>query len=84
MERKLPEFLVLSTSLEKRETFAFEGNAEGVIQNYHEHGAMADRNGDLQWYRHQVLINRIDHRYQKVRDIPAPPSLRQTLWKLPT
>lgn len=87
---KYPEYVVVSTSYDMEETFAFPGNEHGVITNFGEIAALARRwcteNGtesDYNWEKHDLVIKQLhtdEHVYTFVEDIEGGPCA-QSLWK---
>jgi len=51
-----PEYLIASTSYNAKETYIFEGNADGEIVSFNEYGGLAERWGDSNWEDHEAAI----------------------------
>lgn len=87
---KYPEYVVVSTSYDMEETFAFPGNEHGVITNFGEIAALARRwcteNGtesDYDWEKHDLVIEQLytkEHKYYFVEFLEGGPC-KQTLWR---
>ena len=87
---KYPDYVVVSTSYDAEETFAFPADDQGVITNFGEIAALARRwctdNGtesDYDWERHDLVIQQLftdEHKYMFVNDLPGKPC-KQSLWK---
>lgn len=85
-----PEYVVVSTSYDAEETFAFPGDKDGVITSFGEIAALARRwcteNGtesDYDWENHDLVIRQLytgEHVYTFVKHIEGGPCA-QSLWK---
>ena len=85
-----PEYVVVSTSYDAEETFAFPSNEHGVITNFGEIAALARRwctedgtESDYDWEKHDLVIKQLhtdEHVYTFVEDIEGGPCT-QSLWK---
>lgn len=78
-----PEYVVVSTSYDVEETFAFPANEDGEITNYGEIASSALRWGHEDWEDQTKVISSLDtneHKYFFVKELSSSPCV-QSLWK---
>jgi hypothetical protein len=63
-----PEYVVASTSFEMKETYVFPSNEDGVITDFNEIAAIAERYGDENWSNPSVVMQKLPD-YELVKPI---------------
>ena len=76
-----PEYIVVSTSFELKETYVFEGNEQGEIVHWGEIVGTAERFGDKKWQSHEYAVSQMEGVYDKVKHICHNEYHHQTVWK---
>ena len=79
-----PEYVVISTSYDAEETFAFPANENGEITDFGEIASSASRWGHEDWENQEEVIrslNTNDHKYLFVKELSSSPCV-QSLWKM--
>ncbi len=79
-----PEYVVVSTSYDAEETFAFPANENGEITDFGEIASSASRWGHEDWEDQTKVIRLLDtndHKYFFVKELSSSPCV-QSLWKM--
>ena len=79
-----PEYVVVSTSYDAEETFAFPANEKGEITDFGEIASSASRWGHEDWEDQTKVIRLLDtndHKYFFVKELSSSPCV-QSLWKM--